>query len=101
MPSTFPFAAVIVAKKRRRIINAFRIASATSQEKAISLQELGLTDSRLFQILVRRNVIVHIQDDKYYLDEIRLSEVDRQRRMIIFFIFLFFIVIALICLQLR
>jgi len=69
--------AAIVARKRRKIFEAFRRASAVSPGSGKKLNELGITDSNQFRIQLKREVIVQLPGDKYYLDEKRSKEIDR------------------------
>jgi len=101
MPSNAPIAAVVVARQRRKIYEAFRTSSATSPNNAKTLVELDLHDSLLFRIQVRRKAIVQSAANKYYLDEARLLEVDRQRRTTALIAVLVFIVMFVIYLQIR
>ncbi|MCX6641167.1 MAG: hypothetical protein NTW14_11950 [bacterium] len=74
--------AAIIAKKRKHIIAVFRQAHATSPETAQSLEQLGLPDHLLVKIQKLRGVLVHVEGDRYYLDEAREAEVARWRRKI-------------------
>lgn len=77
-----PFAAII-SKKRRRIINAFRNAGATSSEKARSLDDVGLSKSVLLEIQKLRGVLVEVASNRFYLDERRETEVARFRLILL------------------
>ena len=83
MTSFAPAFAAIIGKKRRKIIEAFRLAAATTPNNAKTLAELGLSDSNLFKMQIIRKAIVPNQEDRYYLDERRMIEIQRQRRIII------------------
>ncbi len=61
-------AAAVVARRRRKILEAFRDAGALSAEQAVSCQELGLRASPIFRRLVRTGVLVDC-GGRYYLDE--------------------------------
>ena len=80
--SSAPIIAAIIARKRRKIFEAFRTASATSPTNAKSLSDIGIKNSNLFRTQVRRKVIVQVQNDKYYLDKVRVKEMDRLRHRI-------------------
>ena len=96
--SNAPIIAAIIAKKRRKIFEAFRASSATSPTNGKTLADLGVKNSNLFRIQVRRKVIVQLQDDKYYLDEARLKELDQLRHRLAFISITAVIIIALILL---
>ena len=72
--------------RRRRVFEAFRKAEATSQERAKSLTELGLTRSLFFRQEVGHKVIVASMEEKYYLDEARLEERLHARRWVAFWV---------------
>jgi hypothetical protein len=69
----------VTAKKWLNFFEAFRASSTTSPDSAKSLSEIGITDSNLLHILVRRKVVVHTEGDKYYLDEDRLKQTNQLR----------------------
>ena len=78
-----PFPAIIISKKRRHILNAFRKAGATSPENARSIVDIGLSKSILMQIQKLEGVLIEVDNNRYYLDEIRESQVVRFRRTLI------------------
>jgi hypothetical protein len=69
----------VTAKKWLNFFEAFRASSTTSPSNAKSLSDIGITDSNLLHILLRQKVIVHIDGDKYYLDEERLKQTNQLR----------------------
>src|SRR5271154_554862 len=66
----------------RRLVEAFREKGATSPEKAMSSQELGLPP-RFEEAMKRRlgatGIFVDV-NGKYYLDEAKLKQVQEERR---------------------
>ncbi len=62
-------AAAVAARKRRKILEAFREAGALSADRAVSQPELGLRGSAIFRRLVRSGVLIECGDERYYLDE--------------------------------
>lgn len=78
-----PFPAIIISKKRRHILNAFRKVGATSPENARSIVDIGLSKSILMQIQKLEGVLIEVDNNRYYLDEIRESQVVRFRRTLI------------------
>jgi hypothetical protein len=75
-------AAAVVAMQRRRILNKFREANATSPATAIIPSEQRVRQSMIFYKLVRDRVLVAINEERYYLDEEREAEVAKRRRTI-------------------
>ena len=69
----------VMAKKWLKFFEAFRSSSAISPTSGKTLSEIGITDSNLLRIQVRRKVLVQLDNDKYYLDEVRLGQVNRLR----------------------
>ena len=97
--SIAPIVGAAIARRRRKIFEAFRTLSATSPNSAKTLFELGITTSRLFRTQLRRKIIVRLVEDKYYLDESREKDVERLRHRIAFGMIaamLFFLFIALL-----
>ena len=76
-------AAGIIARKRKKIINAFKEHGATSPETARSLVEVGLSDSPLAHVMSLRHVIVNVGGDRFYLDTERAKAVERTQRVVV------------------
>lgn len=76
--------AAIVARKRREMLNAFRVADAISPSTAKLLPEIGVKERGLFRIQLSHRVIVRTSDNRYYLDEAREKEVDLIRKRFAF-----------------
>lgn len=87
------FAPVIISKKRRRIIKAFRNAGATSSGNAKSIEEVGLPKSVVLEIQKLRGIIVSAGKNSFYLNEEREREVRRSRQILIA---IFIVLVALI-----
>lgn len=82
--STAALAAVIVVilnAKRRRLLRRFRDVGAIDVDHAVTLQTLGMSLSRIFSRLVRRNVFVAVPDGRYYLDEVAASRFLHRKRI--------------------
>ena len=62
-------AAAVAARRRRKILEAFREAGALSAEQAVSSRRLGLRASPIFRRLVRSGVLVDCGGERYWLDE--------------------------------
>ncbi|HVM72265.1 MAG TPA: hypothetical protein VMT91_10940 [Anaerolineales bacterium] len=60
-------AAFIIAKQNQ-YLRCFQEAGAVSPNTAMSLEQAGCQDSRMFQRMVRRKVIRQAMPGKYYLD---------------------------------
>ncbi len=76
-------AAGVVARKRKRIIRAFRENGATSPGTARTLMEVGLSEGFLVHVLKLRHVIVGVGGDRFYLDTERERAVERARRVVV------------------
>jgi hypothetical protein len=76
-------AAGAVARKRRRMIRAFREHGATSPETARTLADVGLSEGPLLHIMKLKHLIVDVGDDRFYLDTVREQAVARTRRVVI------------------
>jgi len=95
VPSLAP---IIISKKRRRIINAFRANGATSAESARSLGELGLSDSILLEIQKLRGILVEAEPNRFYLDELQERKAVRFRRILVVALIVLAVIIGL-CLK--
>jgi len=76
-------AAGVIARKRRRIVRAFREHGATSPETARSLADVGLSEGLLLHVMKLKHLIVSVGGDRFYLDTARERAVDRTRRVVI------------------
>lgn len=70
-------AAAAVMARQERYLRAFERAGATEPSRARTLAELGLSDSRPFQTLVRRGYVIAASPGLYYVDADRV----RRRRL--------------------
>jgi hypothetical protein len=66
--------------KQNRYLRRLRMAGATRRSSAITLEQLGLGDTRLFRRLVRRGVIAASPADRFYLDPPNTELFLRHRR---------------------
>jgi hypothetical protein len=57
-----------IIAKQNQYMRRFQEAGAVSPETARSLEQVGCRDSRMFQRMVRRDVICQAAPGKYYLD---------------------------------
>ena len=73
-------AAAVIIARQNRYLRAFEQAGAIAPERARSLADLGLRDSRIFHGLVRRGYIVAAAGG-YYVDLVRVAERRRRGRM--------------------
>jgi hypothetical protein len=71
--------AFIIAKQNQ-YLRRFQEAGAISAETAASLEQVGCRDSRMFQRIVRREVVRQVSQGKYYLDIEAAQEFRRARR---------------------
>ena len=65
------------ARERHRVIRAMRGAGAVSAERARSLEQLGLHDSRVFRSYRDRDIVREAKSGSFYLDEEALREFQR------------------------
>lgn len=87
--------AAIIAIKRKRIINIFRAAGATSPQSALLPGEHGIRESFLFRRLVHRGVLVPDVNGRYYLDEVNeLKDRKRRRTLILWILAILVVLIA-------
>ncbi len=89
-------AAGIIARKRKKIIQAFREHGATSPEKARTLADVGLSEGLLLHVMKLKHLIVNVGGDRFYLDTAREQTVDRTRRVVMAVIALVVVVIVVV-----
>jgi hypothetical protein len=78
--SSAPVIAAAAMAARRRVLNAFRQADATSDEKGIGFTPAHRMDERYFDALVAYGAIRETGRGTFWLDEARVSEHDSRRR---------------------
>lgn len=83
----------IIAIKRRRIIDAFRAAGATSPQSALLPGEHGIKESFIFKRLIHRGVLVPDVNGRYYLDEVNELKDRKRRRTLVLLILVILIVL--------
>jgi len=74
--------AIAVAAKRKHIYSMFRHADATTVSTAKTLTEVGLPESRMFRMLVRRSEIIKVDAERFYLDETAVFAGRKKRAML-------------------
>lgn len=72
--------AAVIARKRKRIVQAFVTARATSPETAQTLEQLGLPGGFLMHVQKLKGVLVEVDAGRYCLDMAREEQVTRIRR---------------------
>lgn len=80
--STGAVPAAVVARKRKAIIAAFREAGATHPDAARTLEDVGLPPTLLSEVLRLRNVLVEVDEGRFYLDTQREEETARTRGVV-------------------
>jgi len=60
---------VVPAVFRRILINKFLEAGAIDKEHAMTLFQLGISENRILDRLIRDDKIIAVGSDKYYLDK--------------------------------
>jgi hypothetical protein len=68
-----------IIAKQNQYLRRFQEAGAISPDTAMSLEQVGCRDSRMFQRLVRREVIRQTAPGQYYLD-VAAAQAFRQAR---------------------
>ena len=89
-------AAGVIARKRRRIVRAFKKHGATSPETARSLTDVGLSEGLLVHVMKLKHLIVSVGGDRFYLDTAREQAVERTRRVVVAVVALVVVVIVVV-----
>jgi hypothetical protein len=74
-------AAAVIIASQSRYLRAFQQAGATAPERARSLADLGLRESRIFRGMLRRGYIVAAAGG-YYVNPVRVAERRRRARIL-------------------
>jgi hypothetical protein len=89
--------AVLVIKKEREIVDAFRRAGATSAARARSLDDVGLDDNRMVDRLRSRAVLREGSPGLLYLDEpswFALQRIRRRAALVMLSVIVFVVLLA-------
>lgn len=70
---------VVAAARQHRIRRQFRAAGALERASARTLAEIGVTSTLPLRRLIRRGVVVPVDDGRYFLNE-TADAADRHRR---------------------
>jgi hypothetical protein len=72
-------AAVVTTMEDRHVVDEFRAASATTPDRARSLESLGLARRGSVLSLIRRRRLREAAPDRFYLDEVAMQPVHLAR----------------------
>ncbi len=75
-------AGAVINRRVQRLQHRFKENGAISREHAVTLQELGVARTWVFDRLVRGEVLVVVPDGRYYLDEQAASLRRRQKQVV-------------------
>ena len=89
-------AAGLIARKRKRIIRAFRESGAIGPDTAKSFGEVGLSRSLLVHSLKLRHILVDVGGDRFYLDTAREREVARARKLTVAAIVVVVVIVVIV-----
>ena len=88
-------AAAAVIAREKRIVAAFRAAGATSAEKAVVPQDIGVNGRVAFKKLVGHDILREAGDGRFYLDEQKWKDLRRLRHRVILIMLLIVVVAGL------
>ncbi|OGO78705.1 MAG: hypothetical protein A2Y23_08575 [Clostridiales bacterium GWB2_37_7] len=63
-----------IIAKQNTYLKSFKKAAATSPKTAKSLKKLGIAPDAVFERLEKAGVFVKTEDDKYYMDELKVQK---------------------------
>ncbi|MEO6490146.1 MAG: hypothetical protein ABIO04_09425 [Ferruginibacter sp.] len=75
--------AIALIAQRKKLINKFRNAGAVSIDTALDTSAYGIPHSIFFTKLVRDGILVNTSTNFFYLDELTVIELIKQRQKII------------------
>ena len=77
-------AAAVIILRRKKFIRRFAEQAATSPDRAIPFDVVGMRRSWIFKQMVSRGVFVAVGDDRYYMNEQAAEEfLEAQRRRVL------------------
>jgi predicted nucleic acid-binding Zn ribbon protein len=82
--------------KIRRLITIFRITRTTSIQNAKSFDDLKINSTLIFRGLLKREVVLAVGNDTYYLSEENLLKYNKRRQKIVLGFLVVLILILLI-----
>lgn len=74
-------AAVVIARRRKRLVRRFREAGALDWERATTVEALGERHTWVFDQMVRRGVFHPVEGGRYFMDEKAAIEFLHRRRV--------------------
>jgi hypothetical protein len=89
-------AAFIPLAIRKKYMSSFLKAGATSPSTAKDLDLLGVRKNPVFYSLLRRGIVIHAGNEKYYLEVDRMKEFNRLSITIMISVILIVIILSII-----
>lgn len=78
--------AAAMVQKQKKIVAAFEAAGATSQDRAVTAEALGVHQGAAFRILYRHGVLREAGERRLFLDESNWEALGSRRRRTALFI---------------
>jgi len=92
-------AAAVIMMKERRLVEAFTLAAATSPERAVPLETLGVEHAGLaLRRLQKRAVIREGASGRFYLDVLSWEALRRTRRRLAFILITIVLLVLIVAL---
>jgi len=93
--------AIIIHAIQKKIIRKFQDQCATDPRQAISLESLGKRHRSITRGLIRRKILVAVDENRFYLDEDAAEQFFKKKRLSIFLAIIAGIMIAIIAILLK
>ena len=92
-------AAAIIIRKRKKIINAFRMAGATDRKHAVSLETLGIRRTWILDQMLKNGSFEETDNHRFFMNEAVALEFMHSRRVrALILAGIFFLVFIIVCL---
>jgi len=88
--------ALVVHLIQKKIIRKFQDQCATDPRQAISLESLGKRHRSITKGLIRRKILVAVDENRFYLDEDAAEEFFKKKRRVAYIGLIIAIIAALI-----
>jgi hypothetical protein len=94
--------ALIVAVERKKLVKLFREAGATDREHAVTLEELGVRHSWMFDQMLHDGVFQATDDGRYFMNDVITVEVLHGKRIwaVVFSVILILLLLMLLSFRL-
>ena len=93
--------AVVIHLIEKKIVRKFKDQCATDARQAMTLDSLGVKNRHIVKRLIKKNLLIGVSNDRYYLDEEAAECYFKKKRIQIFVAFITAIIVAALAIALK